>query len=232
MAGAWVQGRSIEQAGGTNIALAFITQNVTAGNAIVVGATQFGATMAAATCADGGDTFTRDNNEPSGGANVVIFSAPNVTGGSKPTVTVTVTGTNDKSITIAEFSGLIATALADKVAQNTGTASPFATGTTPATTQADEVAIWIGSHDGPTTATPTSGSGYTIPAANLQTSSVNMPIALGYKILSATGAQSDSITWTGAAAGWATVIATYKAAAATATSLPPPRQPMQHLLVR
>lgn len=233
MAGAWVQGRSIQQAGGTNISLAFNTQNITAGNAIVVGGVAFGTAFTTATCADGGgETFTRHQAQASGGATCVIFSAPNAVGGNKPTVTISVTGVADRSITIAEFSGMVTSSLADVGTGNTGTATPYSTGTTATTTQADEVVVWVAGHDGPTNVTPTA-SGYTVPAANTQSATAQMPIALGWKAVAATGTQVASIAWTNAAGGWAAVIETFKAASgAAATSLPPPRQSQQHLLVR
>lgn len=221
MAGAWVQGRSIQQVGGTNISLAYNTQNLAAGNALVVGAVAFGTSFAAATCADGGgETFTRHQAQASGGATCVIFSAPNAVGGNKPTVTVTVSGTNDKSITIAEFSGMVTASLADVGTGNTGTTTPFGTGTTAATAQADEVVVWVAGHDGPTNVTPTA-SGYTVPAANTQSATAQMPISLGWKAVAATGTQVASVAWTNASGGWAAVIETFKAAAAAAKAPAP-----------
>jgi hypothetical protein len=224
----WIQGRSIEQAGGTNISLAFNGQPVTPGNAIVVAAISFGSSFSAATCADNNsNTYTRDRTAGGSGAQGAFFSAPNATGGTMPTVTVTVSGANDKSISIAEFSGLVATAPADVGASGTTQSTPYATGTTPLIAQNDELVAILASHDDSGSTVPTA-SGYTIPSQNLQSGTVNMPILLGYNVVAVQATQSASIAWTtaGSATGAVAMIQTYLAAAEG-----PPPDPAEPLVV-
>jgi hypothetical protein len=204
-----IQGASKEQVGGGNVSQAF-AQNVTVGNTIIAAVATNLDSLAAATCADTlGNVYTRDRVGPSAGTNAVIFSAP-VTVGGACTVTVTATGTNDRSPAIAEWSGLASPA-PDVGVVGTGTTTPYATGSSPATTQADEVVILVASHDDSGSVIPTA-AGYIIPADNLQAGTVNMPILMGYKIVAAVGAQSASVAWTTATTAYVAMLQTYKVA--------------------
>jgi hypothetical protein len=204
-----IQGASKEQVGGGNVSQAF-AQNVTVGSTIIVAVATNLDSLAAATCADNlGNVYTRDRVASSAGTNAVIFSAP-VTVGGACTVTVTATGTNDRSPAIAEWSGLASPA-PDVGVVGTGTTTPYATGNTPTTSQADEVVILVASHDDSGSTIPTA-AGYIIPADNLQAGTVNMPILMGYKIVSATGVQSASVAWTTATTAYVAMLQTYKVA--------------------
>jgi hypothetical protein len=204
-----LQGASKEQVGGTNIAQA-LPVNVAVGDTIVVGVVSFGQSFAAATCADNlGNTYTRDRDVATGGTCGALFSAPVTTGGAC-TVTVTVAGTSDKSIAVEEWSGLASPA-PDVGVAGTGTTTPYATGSTPVTSQADEVVVLLAAHDDSGSVIP-SASGYIIPGDNLQSSTVNMPILLGYKIVGAAGVQSASVAWTTAATAYVAMLETYKVA--------------------
>jgi hypothetical protein len=204
-----VQGASHEQVGGGNVAQAF-PLDVTVGNTIIAAVSTNLDSLAAATCADTlGNVYTRDRVAPSAGTNAVLFSAP-VTAGGACTVTVTATGTNDRSPAIAEWSGLASPA-PDVGVVGTGTTTPYATGNTPVLSQADEVVILVASHDDSGSVIPTA-AGYIIPADNLQAGTVNMPILMGYKIVAATGAQSASVAWTTATTAYVAMLQTYKVA--------------------
>lgn len=235
MAPVLVQGRSVQGAGGTSVALAFLASNVVAGNAIIAGVGSYQDTPSGFTCADNNSNpYTRDRVIKGTFTGATIFSTPNLVAApnAKPTVTVTGAVAIDKTLMIAEFSGLLTAAIADTGNTGTGASSPYSPGTTATLAQADELVCIVASHDGAGVSTPTA-AGYTIDANLLQTDTFNMPALLGYKVVSATTAVTASIAWENTMnTGYAAVIATYKAAAAATKAPPPARRSMQHLLVR
>ncbi len=218
-----VQGRSVQGAGGTSVSLAFLTSNVVAGNTIIAAVGSYQDNPLLFTCADNNsNTYTRDRAVKGTFTGATIFSAPNIaaTPNAKPTITVTGISAIDKTLMIAEFSGLLTSGIADTGNTGTGTSSPYSPGTTATLAQADELVCIVASHDGVGVSTPTA-SGYTIDAALLQTGTVNMPAFLGYKVVAATTAQTASIAWENSMnTGYAAAIATYKASAAAAPDAP------------
>jgi len=140
------------------------------------------------------------------------------------TITATIQGGNTWALSFfgawwcEEFSGQAASPWTDATASaNNASGTSGVTGTTAATAQADEMAfagIVVGSTE--TTLTP---SAYTTFTTGLQTGS-RAGIAC-YKILAATGTQSESFSWSPNADFSTALIATYKAAAAAPKSLAP-----------
>lgn len=218
-AAAVVQSRSVQGVSTTSVSLAF-SSNVIAGSAIIVCCSLFGTSaFTVGGCADNrGGTYTRDvsNFDGAHSIGVAMYSAPNVAGGA---TTVTVSGLASGSyptIAIFEVSGLLASAIFDVGASNTGSAAAHPTGTTVTTAQADEIAFAVDTHGGGTS-TPTINNSFTIPAAGqgLETNSANEPLGTAYKVLSATGTQTA--TWTWQNAQFASCIGTYKAASVVAS---------------
>jgi hypothetical protein len=128
---------------------------------------------------------------------------------------------------IYEFSGITSGVL-DQLATGSGTSvTSMSTGTTATTTAADEAAVTCiacgSSMSGASAVWTNSFTDAGQPAAGTRGS---------YKLLTATGTQETTFgPWTTARTG-NSVILTYKAGAAAAASLVPPRRSMQHLLVR
>lgn len=225
-----VQSRSVQGVNTTSVALAF-SSNVVAGNAIIVCCGLFGTVgFTAGGCADGVNTYTRDVSNFDGAHSIgsAIYSAPNAVGGA---TTVTVSGLaagSFPSIAIYEVSGLLSSGIFDQSASNSGSSATHSTGTTPTTTQANEIAFAVDTHGGGTS-TPTVSNGFTL--GQVQTNSSNQPLGTAWKILSATGVQTTSFTWQ--SAQFDACIACYKATT-TATSdiiLPQVRMP-QAILAR
>ena len=114
---------------------------------------------------------------------------------------------------ICEYSGVLTASFLDKTASNSGVSLNTDTGTTGATTQADE--LWIGGTlavgSTSTQATPTNGFTLLDGAATSQDS-----LAFLEKIVSGTGTANSGTTISGVTnRAWTGVIATFKAAAAT-----------------
>ncbi len=155
-----------------------------------------------------------------GGATGAVAIFYKVAGASESsTVTVTVaTASFETNILLAEFSGLTAATI-DQFASNdetSGTGLIAETGTTSATMEANELAVAlcnIMDDDFDAPATGSWSEGYTQIGAEINSGSAGSTSALAYKILSATGAQNTTCTFTtGGAEERASVIATFKAA--------------------
>lgn len=143
-----------------------------------------------------------------------VWVAYNITGGATHTVTATDNGGGvDSLLIVEEWSGAALSAAADKSAAATGTTSTaLNSGASAATTQADEVVIGAGVASG--NVTMTAGAGYT----NLtKVNTTFSTLAFESKIVSATGAQTATMT-SGTAGSWVCQVATFKQAAAAAAA--------------
>ncbi len=90
-----------------------------------------------------GATWMRAAAAPNaGGVDTEIWYAPNVAAGAGTNVTVNTTYSWNSSAVIAEYSGLSPVSLPDAAAVNSGNSTAADTGTTPPTTQANE--LWFG----------------------------------------------------------------------------------------
>lgn len=142
-----------------------------------------------------------------------IWVAYNIPGGAGQTVTATDTGGGvDSLIIVEEWSGAATSSAADKSAGATGSSTSLNSGATATTSQADEVVIGAGVVSG--NVTMTAGAGY----SNLtKVSTTFSTLAFESKIVSATGAQTATMT-AGASGSWACQVATFKQAAAAANT--------------
>jgi hypothetical protein len=137
------------------------------------------------------------------------------------TVTVTPSGTATVELYIAEYSGNDPSPLDQTATSNPGSnASTIASGTTSATTQADELAIAaFGWNDSPGTAGLASSvsNGFALDANLRGTDPTSMDtwLAVASKALVATGAQTTTATLAGTAGRPVGLIATYKSSGVT-----------------
>jgi hypothetical protein len=181
-----------------NSLVAVISTRRTSGN-VVSGITQTGATWSKAAATTGTAGSTTD-----------IWYAPNVTNAGT-TVTITLIASARAAVVVAEYSGVLTANPLDQTAKTTGNNGTPVTGTTPVTTQADE--LWIGGIGlVNSTYTYTVNSGPLASFANRSSASNtagnNARIyALDY-VASTTGAASSGGTST--AANWSGAIATFK----------------------
>jgi hypothetical protein len=159
------------------------------------------------TFSDGHNTYTTDKTIRNTTGNVIvgIGSAPNITNVAT-TVQASSTSSTATTIAIYELSSVVTSSPADQFATNTGNGTSHTTGTTPTTTQANEIAFACDTHAGSTTSTPTVSSPWTM--GEDQTSAVNMPLATAYQIVSSTQTFSATFTWQNAQ--WAALVQTYK----------------------
>ena len=181
---------------------------VTSGNSLII-ALSIGVKssfLQSPSCSDdggGGNTYSLDiANTVSGGTYLGIFSSHNVaalTSGKKITCIFSAV-TTGASMSVNEFSGLASSSTKDQIAMNTcGTncSSPFTSGTTPNTTQANELLFAAIGRNNTTTTSPFIGAG------------VMSSLVPEYQIVSSIGAYQAS--WTGTSSNtWRAAIVTYK----------------------
>lgn len=137
-------------------------------------------------------------------------------------VVITKTNAGDRPTTwqIVEVSGL-ADSPFDVSATNSGTGTSMPSGTTAATAQADEIAIAVWSMDD-NAKTFTLDATYTTVGARVNDAGGggDMTSDAGYKVLSATGAQTATSTRSAGAVAWKSAIAVFKAASGAAAPAP------------
>lgn len=159
--------------------------------------------------------YSRRFHTTQGSTNMIVEGWDALTGASSAssdTITPTCTGSTAVSMVIAEYPGMALSAVFDQVASGQGDfTNPLDSGNTPATTQATELVIGIGSQ-GPSSLL-TAGTGYTVRAHD-ETSG---GIALEDKTVSSTGTQDAQMG--GASGHWIMGVMTYKIFVPGGTSL-------------
>lgn len=159
-----------------------------------------------------------------------------VPGSPSATTSVTLGGTTSCWMAALEYSNMVTPAL-DKTASNSPGGSPtsIATGTTAATTQADELLIAVAglSHADVITVTGWSNSFVQLHGGNTTVSAVNIHGAIATRTVAATATYTTTATLSAASGNPSAAIATFKiTAGAAAASLVPYYRPMRHMLVR
>lgn len=166
-----------------------------------------------------GNTYSRitSNLFGSGTGTVEAWYAKGVAGGATTTLTFgwTAAGASNVSWVGQEFAGCDTSAPLDKFTTLVeGASTAPLSGTSAATTQADELVVGFFGHTGATT-TATAGSGY----SNLVKNGVSTAWAFQEsKIVAATGTQQAGATL-GASRTWAAILATFKGATAGGSAL-------------
>lgn len=195
---------------GTGTSLAVTpSANITLGNRLVVVAgvwSASGATAASVTDSAGNSYVELLHFKASDGTETSVWSAPiTAGGGTRPAITVKPTSTADVGVSASEYSGLSSVAdasVVDQSADATGTtsgATTVASGATPATTAANELAlgVYVDSGFGNTL---TSGSGWT-QRSNISNAS-DMDLLTEDQVLPATGATPNATVGTGPNTVW------------------------------
>lgn len=190
MAGTPVQSRTTQGNGGSP-SLAF-SSNVTANNLLIACAATFNGVIS---------TFTNTNGTMTSRAEYAATSVHTrigyATASTSAASTVSYTTTGDWRISIAELSGINTTTASgfDVAVDGSGTAATHNSGSTATTTQANETVVVWDSHGTTDTATNAAAAGYTPLTGASDESTTNMPAFMAYKNVTATGAQSASVTW-------------------------------------
>ncbi len=214
---AFVQSTTGNSATTPTTTTAFAGSTVT-GNAIIVGVgdDSAGTTTVLGVTDNKGNTYTRAGAVGANASSVQLWYAQNVTGGASHTVSVAwdEAATGRVSVIVQEFSGLATTGMFDQVSTAaTGTGTTATGGTTPTTTQADELVVMVSSH-------AATISAYSVGAtySNLaQVSVADAQTAMQSKVVAVTGTQTGSMG-IAASRAWVGMIATFKGAAAPATT--------------
>lgn len=187
-----------------------------------------------------GNTYTQIGTElVSGNHRARLYYCENAIGGTGHTATFTINSADFMGIFFLEITGGATSGILDKNARQNDTTSPFTSGATATTAQANEMLVGFVSGDsgsnpathGISGATPSTG--WTIQAgAEEKNGSANVVGAIATNIVSATGAYTAGFTESGSSRAHV-FIATFKEAAAAPKSfLPNPAARMLPLLVR
>jgi hypothetical protein len=216
-----VQTLSASAASAASVAKAI---TLTAGNLVIVQAgTEWGGGLPAASISDtAGNTWTllaEGNPDITDG---VAWYCWNCKGGAT-TITVSSTqGAVNMGFLVREYSGVQATSdpLDQKSTQASGGTTSLSSPASAATTNANDLVIGLGWTEQPS-ATFTAGAGYgnlsqLAPGANMP----NQSLAIEDKTVSATGAQTATMTQS-AAYSWIAMVVAFKLAGATTTTTPP-----------
>ena len=216
----------VQSATGSTGASAATTFNVDlaaspqAGNTLVaVIATRGTSANRVAAISGGGVSWSRvAQASNAGGSTTEIWQGPNVSGG---TTGITITQASLVSAAVViEYSGLLSASPLDQIASAAASSNAAVTGTTPVTTQANE--LWIGGigiADGRRTLNAPYGNDFTVVAAPKSGAgnADSMVYALE-KIVSSTGAAGSGGTVSSSDA-WSGALATFKAASSSSLAL-------------
>jgi hypothetical protein len=195
-----------------------LTSATTAGNCLVVVAGNDSAqTISGITLGGSAGNFANAAGVANS-AEVEIWTDQNCAGGAT-SVVITWTGSfSNLTAVVYEVAGLLTSAAVDKTATNSGTGTPWNSGTTATTTQASE--IWIGGYQN-NAATSDTVTGPSSPWVNTQVNQASRYLEAGYKIVSATGAATYSGTESaGVNSSYAAAVVTLKGAASSAIVSP------------
>ena len=210
-----VQSGSVEGSGVSSISKAFATAN-TAGDLIIAFVRMSSTTQTVSLTDTAGNQYNPavSQAQSSDGHQIYIFYASNIKAGAN-TVTATFSSSNNHPwLAIYEYSGLSTTNPLDQTAGAQGTSSSASSGTTPATTSANELIFaGLGLPSG-SSVTVTAASGF---AMALQDTNQNGSRAASENGTASTpGAYAGAFTLSGNAE-WSCVAATFKPASGAAT---------------
>ena len=136
-----------------------------------------------------------------GGA-IRLYYCENATGGASHTFSGSYSGTTGMQVYAVEITGGKTSGILDQTtAWISDLASPYTTNTTGTTTQANELALVHESLNSTGTTAVVWGNGYTLVPGTEDTNAAQITGGFGYKILSATGTESGSITSVNSVAG-------------------------------
>lgn len=204
---------TIGQAGNTasasSIALT-CSASVSVGDFIIVDTGMFSARATHTITDSGGNSYTTVVTANSRTAIAIAKCTTALTSGVS-TITASFGGTDTgHMVAAAKVTGLAASSQFDQSATGTsgGTTAAWSAGTTPSTTQADELIIGACSCDTAATATSTPGSGYS--ELHDFDNGGAFQLTTIWKIVSSTGTQNPTGTWTSSGWTWNAAVATFK----------------------
>ena len=163
-----------------------------------------------------------EHHTTSGNMDLHLVSAQAPSGLPSGTViTVTWSASHSRKAMIGwEVSGLVSSSAFDVGSNAEGNSSTADPGATAATAQASEIAFMAACHQDDAAGDTCTFASYTALRTGQVGSSGWLGLGLAYKVLSATGTQDESATFSGAAGTWCAVLGTYKATASSLTLTP------------
>lgn len=191
-----------QQASGTSISAQF-PSDITLGNMIIVGVSNFLLPGSFSVSDDCGNTYTAvgsslDDGSPQHGISQVFYAVITATEGrGNPPCTVTVSGLNSSNaqLHIAEFTGVLTL---DKFATGTGSGTSISSSSTSTTSQANELVYGFIAASAPSSITSlSSGAGFTNIDTNIGSGSAQGLVA-EYEVVSSTGSYAATGSGSGA----------------------------------
>lgn len=188
-----------------------LTASVAIGDFIVVSGGIFGGRVTHTASDSGGNTYATHiiSNQ-----RTAIASAQCTTALTSGVSTITMTWSGPevaRTVGACKVSGIATSSAFDQSASANGSVAAWSGGTTPSTTQADELVIGACSCDTAAAATSTPGGSYS--ELFDITNGGAFQLTMTYLIVSGTGAQNPTGTWTSSGWAWNGATATFKAAA-------------------
>lgn len=200
---AWVQSTNGNTLSGSSYALTAFGSNVTAGNLIVVAVEALSLTVSSVT--DNQSNTYQKAVSKLNSLDSELWYAYNVGGGNKPTITVNLSSAGSSAAIAQEFSGIVsASNPLDQTASNSGSSGSPSSGTTAITSQGEELIVAAAALGGSLSV----GTGYSN-FVNKADGGAGNDCGMESKVASSTGTQSA--TFGGSSASWASTIATFKA---------------------
>lgn len=147
--------------------------------------------------------------------NCEIWYAKNITGGTTPTVTITLSAAaTENGVIVREYSGLDTISPLDQTNSGAGTTgATLSSSATSTTTQANELVVAGGVQTNGTSSWSL-GSGYGNLDQKSNAFASNVSVAAEDQTVSSTGTYTGTFGWSGSNGSWCVVIATFKAATA------------------
>ncbi len=204
-------GRQIAAAGTITVTLAAAAA---AGNNLIASVGTDDETVTVTSITGGGVTWRRirqTTGNGTGKSTAEIWSGEASSGAGTTILVGMSVASAEKIANVSEWSGLITVTPEDQTGGTNGSSVSPSSGTTPTTTQANELCIGAVATHG--TATPSAGPTNSFTNFTSGTIGSTLQLLSAYRVVSATGSYSTG--WTMATNTWAGAIATFKAAAAT-----------------
>lgn len=184
----------------------------TTGSTFVVVACKYGAAGATSVTDSKSNSYTQIGTDYTNGATINVWKCENGTGGASHTATATAASSDWWWVAFIEISGAAAASQDQLVDFTNDTSSPFTSGTTGTTAQANELilaALYSDNYSGADSWTW--GNSFTELATGIEFGRYGN-MAVGYRIVSSTGTYQSSVTTTGSPSNVTTLIVTFKEA--------------------
>lgn len=206
---AHVQSTSAQRTGVSSTTLAY-GSNLTAGNLAVVSLTYWAVSISSISWSVGGSASPSlaVNNEGGSEVRSAIYYAANTSSGAH-TISVNLSGTNDITLMVHEYSGIVTSSPLDKTEVGNGTGTSITTATTTTLAQADNLVHSAVGHSTGSNITLSAGAGFTRRQHQPDNAGALAGASEDQRVTATTGVAG---TWTAGSSvsNWRAVVAVFK----------------------